>query len=299
MRDKRALLIGILLVIALGTYLNWEYCCRPDTVTWVTSEVPVTPVSENDFELSDPDGGFVYRHNDHFNFHSSEFRILPPLGRGVRVGVDSLKAYLESRPERTIAVTGLYHPDEKNTSDFTDLGRARAAQIRNYMIARGIKSRQIDYSGAIADSIKAYDSIYKGPVLFAFTGKSAAPVESLEAAVETLNADPLVIRFEWGESEIILSASERQKLDRIADFIARSEKGVCQVTGHTDNTSSAGFNNKLGLKRANFVKDYLVTQGIPQDRIITRSMGETDPVADNEKESGRALNRRTVVTISY
>lgn len=298
MRDKRALLIGILLVIALGTYLNWEYCCKPDLATWETTVTPVAPVSNHNFELNDAEHGFSYSHSDHFNFHMSEYLILPPLGNGVRAGVDSLKVYLENNPERRIAITGLYHPDEKNNSDFEDLGLARAAQIKNYMIARGVKPGQIDHAGAVADSIEAYDSIYKGPVVFSFSGKAAMALPDLDTAVETLNSDPLVIRFEWGESEISLSPAEREKLDRIADFISRSASGICEVTGHTDNTSSAEFNKKLGLRRANFVKAYLVTQGIPEDRIITRTMGETDPVADNDKESGRALNRRTVVTIS-
>jgi outer membrane protein OmpA-like peptidoglycan-associated protein len=134
-------------------------------------------------------------------------------------------------------------------------------------------------------------------VVFTFSGVSPAAVTDLETTVESVQADPLVIRFEWGESEIRLTDAERQKLGRIADFMHRSETGVCEVIGHTDNTSSAGFNKELGLKRANFVKDYLVTQGIPQSRIVTRSMGETEPVADNDTEAGRARNRRTVITI--
>lgn len=297
MGNKSAILMGIALVIALGTYLNWEYCCNPGSSGWDPDEVTVAPEPTNMFLLADPEGGFSFRHNDHFNFFFSKNRILPPLGRGVSEGVDSLKVYLDKHPGRILEITGLYRPGEKNTTDYRDLGEARASQVRNYMIGRGVKPRQISYFGRISDTIQVYDSIVKGPLVFVFSGVSPATVTDLNTTVESVQADPLVIRFEWGESEITLNAAEREKLGRIADFMARSETGICEVTGHTDNTSSAGFNKELGLKRANFVKDYLVTQGIPQDRIVTRSMGETDPIANNDSEGGRALNRRTVITI--
>ena len=65
-----------------------------------------------------------------------------------------------------------------------------------------------------------------------------------------------------------------------------------EIQGHTDNIGSEENNMKLGEKRAQAVKDYLVARGISADRLTTRSFGESQPIADNKTASGRAMNRR-------
>lgn len=65
-----------------------------------------------------------------------------------------------------------------------------------------------------------------------------------------------------------------------------------EIQGHTDNIGSEDYNMKLGEKRAQAVKDYLVARGISADRLSTRSFGENQPIADNKTASGREMNRR-------
>jgi OOP family OmpA-OmpF porin len=65
-----------------------------------------------------------------------------------------------------------------------------------------------------------------------------------------------------------------------------------EIQGHTDNIGSEDYNMKLGEKRAQSVKDYLVARGISADRLTTRSFGESQPIADNKTASGREMNRR-------
>jgi outer membrane protein OmpA-like peptidoglycan-associated protein len=69
------------------------------------------------------------------------------------------------------------------------------------------------------------------------------------------------------------------------------------LVGHTDNIGSEAANVAIGLKRAETIKKYLVSKGVPADKISTDSKGETQPVADNSTEEGRAKNRRTELTI--
>lgn len=70
-----------------------------------------------------------------------------------------------------------------------------------------------------------------------------------------------------------------------------------RVEGHTDWIGSDEYNNRLSLKRADSVRDYLVQKGIEADRLIAEGMGESRPIADNNTDLGRAKNRRTEFTV--
>jgi outer membrane protein OmpA-like peptidoglycan-associated protein len=70
-----------------------------------------------------------------------------------------------------------------------------------------------------------------------------------------------------------------------------------EVTGHTDSTGSDWFNDALGLKRAEFVRTYLVNAGINADQIVTASKGSREPAASNSTREGRAANRRTEIKV--
>ncbi len=65
-----------------------------------------------------------------------------------------------------------------------------------------------------------------------------------------------------------------------------------EISGHTDNVGSVEYNKKLSEARAAAVRDYLVSQGIKEDRIISKGYGSLKPRATNDSEEGRALNRR-------
>ena len=67
--------------------------------------------------------------------------------------------------------------------------------------------------------------------------------------------------------------------------------------GHTDNVGSDESNNLLSTERAKSVQQYLVKQGVASIRISFRGYGKTLPVATNDTEDNRALNRRVEFTI--
>lgn len=70
-----------------------------------------------------------------------------------------------------------------------------------------------------------------------------------------------------------------------------------EIAGHTDNTGTEEDNAELSQERAEAVKNFLVKfYGISPDRLIARGYGESQPVASNETEEGRARNRRVVFT---
>ena len=90
----------------------------------------------------------------------------------------------------------------------------------------------------------------------------------------------------------------KAQLDEIALKLQQNPQLRALAIGHTDNVGSAGGNERMGQKRADAVKKYLVkTHSVGDGRIETKSSGETQPVADNSTPQGRKENRRVEVEL--
>jgi outer membrane protein OmpA-like peptidoglycan-associated protein len=86
-------------------------------------------------------------------------------------------------------------------------------------------------------------------------------------------------------------------LNSVGKVLTEYDKTVVEVAGHTDSTGSDSYNLQLSQRRANTVGEYLYTQGIMDQRIISVGMGEHHPIADNSTPEGRQLNRRVEITL--
>lgn len=82
------------------------------------------------------------------------------------------------------------------------------------------------------------------------------------------------------------------ELERVVDFLKTSPKVEIELSGHTDDKGSDNYNLTLSQQRAKAVVDYIISKGIAPSRMIAKGYGETKPVATNETEEGRQLNRR-------
>ncbi len=90
----------------------------------------------------------------------------------------------------------------------------------------------------------------------------------------------------------------KAKLDEIALKLQQNPRLMVTITGHTDDRGSEKANEKVGLRRANALRDYIVKQHkVDLSRIETRSAGETQPIADNTTAEGRKQNRRGEVEL--
>lgn len=96
---------------------------------------------------------------------------------------------------------------------------------------------------------------------------------------------------------IILPESE-QAMEELAGFLESNPTVTIHITGHTDAVGSDRANQILSEGRAKSVRSNLIMRGIDGSRITTEGKGESEPVADNETEEGRALNRRVEFTIT-
>lgn len=90
----------------------------------------------------------------------------------------------------------------------------------------------------------------------------------------------------------------QRTLDQIAGTLAEYRETLVDVYGHTDSTGSDAYNQALSERRATSVADYLAGHGVQPQRIATRGYGESQPVASNDTDAGRAANRRVEVKIT-
>jgi outer membrane protein OmpA-like peptidoglycan-associated protein len=110
----------------------------------------------------------------------------------------------------------------------------------------------------------------------------------------TLNM-PSNITFRTGSAD--LDSRFFRVLDSVGLVLKKYDQTIVEVAGHTDSVGSEQMNQSLSERRASTVSQYLVSKGIKQERMIVIGAGETRPVASNDSEDGRALNRRVELTL--
>ena len=86
-------------------------------------------------------------------------------------------------------------------------------------------------------------------------------------------------------------------LNSVGLVLDEYDQTVIEVAGHTDSRGSESYNQALSERRAGSVAEYLSTQGVSSQRIISVGMGELRPVADNATASGQQANRRVEITM--
>lgn len=114
--------------------------------------------------------------------------------------------------------------------------------------------------------------------------------------------DDLLLRMPSGITFAFNDASVqpqfRPTLDEVSSILSQYPKTYIDVYGHTDSDGSDAYNQTLSERRAQSVAGYLTSHGVQSARIATRGFGETQPIASNASEEGKAANRRVEIKIS-
>src|SRR5882762_6635893 len=95
-----------------------------------------------------------------------------------------------------------------------------------------------------------------------------------------------------------LKPEARERLARISGIVLAYPDLKLQIEGYTDAIGSDEYNQTLSEKRAEAVRDYLVSSGVSMNNVAAQGMGKADPVADNSTSAGRKLNRRVEMIVS-
>jgi len=102
------------------------------------------------------------------------------------------------------------------------------------------------------------------------------------------------VLFEFGKSMLDLNEAGPY-LDRVAQLLRDKSGSDVLLEGHTDNVGSESYNRTLSERRADVVRQALLTRGVPEARVKAAGLGMNQPLAPNDTETGRRLNRRVEI----
>jgi len=247
---------------------------RPvDANAW--SPYAVFGVAWQRFRIVDPPPGFQAR---------SSF-VAPHAGVGIRYQLNRWLAWrnelnTQFRNGRTSfgAVSGV---------SLRFIGRApepppRTIVLRDTVIYRDTVIVREQFT--VTDTLRIRDTVV---VRETFNVERVIPGETLILTLKDAN-------FDFAKAALRPEASP--PLDSLAKQLVNAAGAVrIKVVGHTDHIGSSAANNKLGMARASAVRDHLTSLGVPAGLIEVRSEGEDSPIATNQTEAGRQLNRRVVI----
>ncbi|MDE1253771.1 OmpA family protein [Vibrio aestuarianus] len=165
------------------------------------------------------------------------------------------------------------------------------------------------------DLVRAQGNSATLGVAYKFGGSKSEPEPMMveEVIIEEVVEEPVVVvetttviksvpfqsldgsSFEHDSST--LTQQSEETLDKLVTYLNTYPQSRVEITGHTDSTGAAAYNQKLSEKRAQAVADAVIAKGIEASRITAKGEGESKPIASNDTVEGRKLNRRVDIVI--
>lgn len=125
--------------------------------------------------------------------------------------------------------------------------------------------------------------------------------QSVPNAEVIREGEGIIVKFDSGilfdVNQYALKTAARTNIENLATSLKNNPETTILVVGHTDASGSDEYNRRLSERRAEAVKAYALSQGISSNRLTTEGRGESEPIADNTSETGKAQNRRVEIVI--
>lgn len=240
------------------------------------------------FSIIAADGSSIFKFPKKFTLNSTNGTInIPDELAGFK---DSIYNYLNVNPGKELLLSVKHLASEVDDAKGIHLGNSRIEFLKNILVKAGVNPDRIIPKTVLSEFSYDENGNYFDGISMLFQNISEERISEIEAGIsnKTLYADFAQAEFKPDRTLTAYTLELKNYLQKYPD------KKVI-VTGHTD---SVGVNNyQWGLDRANNVKNYLISQGVSTDIVEVVSKGETEPVASNKTEEGRAKNRRIVITI--
>lgn len=104
--------------------------------------------------------------------------------------------------------------------------------------------------------------------------------------------DLLKTKFEFKKGTVDLTPESLETIKKISELLKTDTNLKIKIIGHSCDLGSESFNNKISLKRAETVRNLLVSENIPPERILIEGKGNREPILPNDTEENRSKNRR-------
>jgi outer membrane protein OmpA-like peptidoglycan-associated protein len=206
------------------------------------------------------------------------------------------QAYLAARKAELAEVKARTISAEQTQAGVVDAMHAAQTQaVANTSAELGRTKDQLSAQNVafVAQGVALKDAQARATQAAADLAKFATVKQEARGMVITLSGSVL---FTSAKSD--LSPGAQLKLNDVANALTKEDPvSKMVVEGHTDSQGSASSNQDLSQRRAQAVRDYLVTRGIASDRISAQGFGSTRSVADNNSTEGRANNRRVEIVV--
>jgi len=215
----------------------------------------------------------------------------------------SFELYDKARPEKVLFIKGTV----KDENSFEPL-KARI-ELRNVETQKvnevsldtntgkyvAVTSFENDYIMTIKKEGYVYESKYISKVDTTF--KTPVTVDMEIQPIE-LDKSYRINDIYFAFNSFDLTPESKVVLDQLTEFLELNDRLSIQIQGHTDAIGNDAANLILSENRAKSVYDYLIANDVPASRLTYKGFGETDPLATNDTEEGRAMNRRTCFVIT-
>ncbi len=287
------LLFALLAWYCAGAYFTSCQTCNPVAEKAAAIVPAAKPVMEKNVWDVNDGSRFTTGSPNHFTFPIASAE--PNVPAKTQSAFDKVSSYLKDNPARQLLLTGFYKEDEAYSGSFDNLGVARAEAIKSNMVSNGAPAANIITTGLADYNLRfnANDKLVDG-VTFNFKGAS-----DLADIGARLKAEPYKIYFATGSNQVNLDQALKDYFADIKYYVSQVPGAAIQVSGHTDNVGSLSGNTNLSKKRAGQIRDYMVRQGIRGDA-ITSVIGEgpNRPIATNDTDDGKSLNRRVEIIVT-
>lgn len=238
-----------------------------------------------DFTITDPNGEILFKFPTNFVISSNKGTVEIP--EAMTSFKDSIFNFLNASQGKELLISAKYLEAEGEP-----LGLDRANFLKNILANAGINPNRIIPKAVLSDYSYDDKSGYGDGIAMLFRNASE---ETIEAVEESISNKTLYSKF--GSEEFKPDWTLQAYSYELKHYLEQYPDKNVTITGNTDDVGETEANLALGLKRANTVMDYFVSQGIAADRIEANSNGETEPIDTNETEEGRAKNRRITIIV--
>lgn len=157
------------------------------------------------------------------------------------------------------------------------------------------ETRDVAVTQAAKETITARTSVISArPVVISAPKRKPIPKISAERDLSKPGCVNISVEFATNSTEVNPGIDD--KIQPITEYLIKYPKARLAITGHTDNVGSDAYNMALSRQRAESVKNYLIEKyNIGVQRLIVRSAGPSQPVADNSTPEGQMQNRRVMI----